>query len=103
MSLAEYNPESFLYFGWGYSFKEILKFYKAKQKEYYDKRSADYEFLVSLASAALGGKSSEKSADSMGSDDGSGIESMELVDFNNLKKCLGADFEKQFGAWEELP
>ena len=99
--LAEYSPLSVIYYRWGYSWKEILNLYKAKQKSYYLKRSADYEFLISLTTSALGGKSESK--DSIGQDDGSGIDEMSIEKFNDMKEMLGTDFIAMYGDWEELP
>lgn len=83
-----------IYYRWGYSWGEILKLYKSKQSEWVQKRSADYDFLVSLAKAALGGKSS--SGDEVGLDDGEGIDEMSEEDMAGLKLALGKDFHKQF-------
>jgi len=59
-----------------------------------EKRSVDYDFLVQLATAALGGKSSEEQ---VGVDTGEGIEEMTAEQEANLRAMLGADFNTDYG------
>lgn len=79
----------------------MLDLYKSKQKNWAKIKQTDYEFLIQLTTAALGGKSG-KGEDEVGMDDGNGIEYMDLESFNNLKAMLGNDFAKVYGEWEDI-
>lgn len=57
-------------------------------------REQGYKFLVDLASAALGGKSSSEGE--VGLDSGEGMEEMSEEDLAAMKLMLGKDFNKQF-------
>ena len=98
--LSEFNPLSVIYYKWNYAWKEIIDLYKFKKKSWAEQRKIDYDFLVSLATAALGGKS--KTEGEVGQDSGEGLEYLTNEQFNDLKEMLGSDFEKQYGEWEEL-
>ena len=96
--LALWNPLSVLYYKWGYSWKELQDLYVAQCQEYAERRTIDYEFLVELASAALGGgKSDEHTVDL---DGGEGLEDMTPEQEEALRAALGADFDKLYGQEE---
>lgn len=75
---------------WGYSWEEILALYKVKVAEYVDRRSQDYEFLVKLAKAALGGKDDNQ----VGLDTGDGLEERDASQDEALKAMLGDDYDR---------
>lgn len=80
----------------------MLDLYKSKQKNWAKIKQTDYDFLIQLATSALGGKSGG-SDDEVGMDDGEGLEYMDEASFNNLKAMLGAEgFKTQYGEWEDI-
>jgi hypothetical protein len=94
MSLSDFNPLTYLYYIWGYSWNEILSYYKQKNKEYVDKRKVDFDFMIQLAKAALGSGSGE---DGYTLDTGEGIEDMTDEQEAELRLALGDDFDKLYG------
>ena len=88
MHLAGYNPTAFKRFKWMFSWDQILKFYKHKQKDYADKFNTGVEIFIEIVSAALGGK---KNDEEYGLADGSEIELSE-EQIAKLKKSLGSNF-----------
>lgn len=82
------------HYKWGYSWEEIKSLYIAKETDRAKKRQVDYEFLIDLASAALGGKAN---TDSYDLDSGEGINDMTEDQEKALREALGEDFEKIYG------
>jgi hypothetical protein len=70
--------------------------YLAKMKELVQLKSADYKFLIELASAALGGKS-KKGDGQYELDDGEGLDEMTPEQEAELRQALGDDFDKLYG------
>jgi hypothetical protein len=93
--LAEWNPHSVLLYRWNYAFDEIEILYTAKIEEFVERRSMDYEFLVNLAKAALGGDS--KKEGEYGMDDGEGFEERTEEQDAELRAALGDDYYALFG------
>jgi len=77
-----------------FSWKEILKFYTRKQKIYVERKKADFDFLVELATACLGGK---KSDGEISIDSGEGLDEMDEEQEEALRRALGDDFDKVMG------
>lgn len=84
------------YYKWGYSWNEIKGLYIAKEKDRAKRRQVDYEFLIELASAALG--SGKKSDGSYDLDSGEGLENMTEEQEAELRLALGDDFDKIYGS-----
>lgn len=94
-SLAEWNPLSVLYYKWSYSWEEIKTLYVAKSKDYAKKKQIDYQFLIDLAQAALGG--GKKQEGEYGMDTGEGIEEITPEQEAALREALGdEDFERMY-------
>lgn len=90
LSLSDWAPTEALYYEWNYSWSEILKFYQRKQREWAERKEMDYEFLVQLAQAALGGKKKE---DEYTLDTGEGLDELDYDKIAGLKLALGSDFK----------
>lgn len=90
-SLAEWNPDSVLRYKWGYALSDILDLFKVKMTQYAELRRQDYEFLVELAKAALGGgtKEGEYALDS-----GEGLEDLSDEQAALLREALGDDYDR---------
>ena len=94
--LAEFNPLSVIYYKWNYSWDEIKRLYQVKTKDWASKRKLDYEFLIDLASAALGGK--KKGEGEYGLDEGDGLDEMTPEQEQDWREILGdAEFERLYG------
>jgi hypothetical protein len=83
-----------LLYRWNYSWKEIKKLYSRKQKIYLERREVDYEFIVKIAQACMGGGKSDDGA--VGLDDGSMLEEMSDEQIADMKEMLGEDFAKLY-------
>lgn len=101
MDLVDYRPLEFLSLQWMFSLDEILKFYKQKKKDYFEKRKTDFQFLMDLASACLGGKK----ADSYNVAGEEGFDEMDDETFDMWRDILGErefyDTYKNYLALEE--
>lgn len=84
------------YYKWGYSWPELKELFKAKNKEYAQKKEMDYKFLIELTTAALGGKG--KKDGEIGKDTGEGLEEMTEEQEAALRLALGEDFDKIYGS-----
>lgn len=93
LELAEWNPESALFYRWNYSWTELLKFINRKYKIYAERKRTDFDFLVKLAEWCFGGSSDE----SYDVDTGEGIEDMTEEQEAALRLALGEDFDKLYG------
>lgn len=92
--MAEWNPDSVLLYRWNYSWSELIKLYKRKLTIYTERRQVDYDFIVKVASACVGGKSDEGTYEL---DDGEGLDEMNEAELQNLKDMLGDDYETLYG------
>jgi hypothetical protein len=100
--LSEWDPLSVIHYKWLYSFSELIKFYQRKQKIYFDRTSANLEFLVSLTQAALGGKRQSAEGEIEASlDDGEGLDELTDEQIANLKQVLGKDFASLYPDYAE--
>lgn len=99
LELANWSPEQALWYKWGYSYKEIIKFYQRKNKIFSDRFNLAVEIAVDIVSAALGGKK-KKSEDEVNIDSGEGIEEMTEEQEAALREALGEDFDKIYGIQE---
>lgn len=83
-----------LYYKWNYSWDQIKTLYTARAKDWANKKKIDYQFLVDLASAALGSKKNDRA---IGMDDGSVEEELTEEQEAELRMSLGdADFERLY-------
>jgi hypothetical protein len=64
------------------------------QKIYLERREVDYEFIVKIAQACMGGKSEEGT---VGLDDGSMIDEMSEEQIADMRDMLGDDFDRIYG------
>jgi hypothetical protein len=92
--LSEWNPVSVRYYKWGYSWLEIKDLYIAKNKDFVEKKQIDYQFLIDLAKAALGGGGKDET---FGLDTGEGIEEMTPEQEAAMREALGEDFSRIYG------
>lgn len=86
-----------------YSFDELIKFYNRKQKIYFDRTSANYDFLVQLTQVALGGgkRQSTEGEIEASLDNGEGIDELTDEQISNLKQVLGKDFASLYPDYAE--
>lgn len=93
-SLSDWNPLSVRYYKGSYCWDEMKELYIAKQKERAQSRNIDYQFLIDLASAALGGKKSEEG---IGLDTGEGAEDMTPEQEAMWREVLGdSEYERMY-------
>lgn len=95
LELSEWNPDSALLYKWGYSWSEIKKFYIRKQKVYFDRKKADYDFIVQVATACMGGGGNSEGTVSM--DNGDGLDEMTPEQEQDLRDMLGTDYDLIYG------
>lgn len=72
--------------------------FEAKCKEYAEKKEIDYQFLVDLATAALGGGKKE---DELLLDDGEGLDEITPEQEEALRAALGSDYDKLYSNTDE--
>ena len=94
-SLANYTPTEVRFYRWNYSWPQIKELYLQKQKEVADLEKVRFDFLVELASAALGGgKSGDENE--IGMDDGN-LDEVSPEQITELRMMLGEeDFVRQY-------
>jgi hypothetical protein len=95
-SLADWYPLSVRFYKWGYSWLEMKELYVAKSKEYADKKQIDFQFLIDLAKAALGGGGGSDN-DNYGLDTGDGLDDMTEEQETEMRLVLGDDFDTLYG------
>jgi hypothetical protein len=94
--LANWNADAVQTYKWRYSWPELKRLYIGKQQEYAELKQIDYQFLVELASAALGGGKKEGDYGVLEDD---AFDELTEEQEKQWREVLGdAEFERKFGA-----
>lgn len=93
-SLSDWNPLSVKYYKWCYSLDELKELFKQKSADYVEKKKVDFDFLVQLATAALGGKQK----DTFGEDTGEGVHERTEEQDAAMRAMLGEDYDRVVGS-----